>query len=135
MDVTPLVKQGTQIIQSYANEGFRVNGQSYDGPICVCPAQTTLWAQADGKTALELQLDDFQPLIDQSDEIDVVLFGSGAQIKFLSADLKRSLKETDLYIDCMDTGAACRTYNVLMAEGRRVFAVLLPVSKSKITQD
>lgn len=46
---------------------------------------------------------------------------------FLLPPLMQALKKRGLSVECMDTGAACRTYNVLMAEGRRVAAALLPV--------
>ena len=57
----------------------------------------------------------------------VVLCGSGKTADRPGADLRQALKNAGLNVDYMDTGAACRTYNVLMAEGRRVAAALLPV--------
>jgi len=123
MDVTPLVKEGAQIIQSYAGGKFRVSGQLYDGAIIVTPQDTIGWAATD---LTNLTIDDFQPLIADAAEIDVVLLGTGAQMAFLDPALKKALSAQGLNVDVMDTGAACRTYNVLMAEGRRVAAALLP---------
>ena len=117
MDVTPLVKEGAQIIQSYAGGSFRVSGELYDGPVIVTANQTISWNDTD----------DFQPLIDMACEIDVVLLGTGAQIQFMEPGIKKSLNDKGLSVDVMDTGAACRTYNVLMAEGRRVAAALFSV--------
>jgi len=74
-----------------------------------------------------LTAEDFQPIIDDISNIDVVLMGTGAQMQFLPAPLKKALRVQGLSIDVMDTGAACRTYNVLMAEGRRVVTLLMPV--------
>ena len=74
-----------------------------------------------------LTLDDFKPLFDFVADYDVFLFGSGAQMAFLPKELKNDLRSKGIAFDVMDTGAACRTYNVLMAEGRRVTAVLIPV--------
>lgn len=124
MDVTPLIATGQQIIQSYAGGKFKVSGKFYEGAIIVAPHQTTLW---DGVSDFEsLTLENFDGLINQANDIDVVLFGTGAKMKFFNLALKSQLSAKGLPIDVMDTGAACRTYNVLMAEGRRVVAVMLP---------
>ena len=124
MDVTPLIKSDAQVIQSYAGGQFRVSGQIYQGAIIVTPTGTIEWDCADFDS---LNLDHFTSLIEKADEIDVVLLGCGPIIQFLKPDLRNALKEKGLSIDVMDTGAACRTYNVLMAEGRRVAAALLPI--------
>lgn len=124
MDVTPLVKEGAQIIQSYANGQFRVSGELYSSAVIVRPDRTQGFGVGDFN---DLQESDFQPLVDDQSNIDVVLMGTGATIQFLPSALKKTLREQGLHIDVMDTGAACRTYNVLMAEGRRVVALLLPV--------
>lgn len=125
MDVTPLVRADQQIIQSYAGGTFKVSGQTYDGAVFVLPDQAKEWAcSGDIKS---LQEKDFEFLIGQADEIDVVLLGCGKVTQFLEPTLKYALRNKGLNIDVMDSGAACRTYNVLMAEGRRVAAALLPV--------
>ncbi len=56
---------------------------------------------------------------------EVVIFGSGAQLRFVSPALLRPLIEARIGVETMDTAAACRTYNVLAAEGREVVAALL----------
>ena len=124
MDVTPLVKKGRQIIQSYAGGRFRVNGQVYESAIIVTPEVTLEWSVENFDA---LTVEDFAPLTAQADEIDVVLLGCGPSMKFIPVALKTALKAKGISIDSMDTGAACRTYNVLMAEGRRVVAAMLPV--------
>lgn len=123
VDVTPLVKEGAQIIQAYEGGSFRVSGHLYDSAVLVFADQTMVWDVSDFNS---LTAESFKTLIDRADEIDVVLLGTGAQIAFLPHSLRNELKEAGLSVDVMDTGAACRTYNVLMAEGRRVVAALLP---------
>lgn len=125
MDVTPLVREGQQIIQSYTGGGFQVSGVRYEGAIFVSPDQTREWRNAG--TVEGLCVEDFETLAAQAADIDVVLLGCGGQIKFLPRDLKNALKASGLSVEVMDSGAACRTYNVLLAEGRRVVAALLPV--------
>lgn len=125
MDVTPLIKQGQQVIQSYANSGFRVNGERYDGAVIVTPDDCLVWDTK--RNVSNLKEIDFEVLLNMAPDIDVVLLGCGKDMEFLPISLKNTLKAKGLNVEVMDTGAACRTYNVLMAEGRRVAAALLPV--------
>ncbi len=127
MDVTPLIKTGQQIIQSYAGGRFKISGELHDGPVIVMPAGTIKWDIKSSTDDLKnLSIDDFQILTNQAAEIDVLLIGCGSSMQFCPPDLKKLLKDNGLPSDTMGTGAACRTYNVLMAEGRRVAAALLP---------
>ena len=124
MDVTPLVKEGSKIIQSYAGGRFRVSGEVHEGAILVSQDSVRSWA-ANGPVQ-ELTEQDFEILITMQDEFDVVLLGTGKVLRFLAPELKAALKQKGLHVEVMDSGAACRTYNVLMAEGRRVMAAMLP---------
>lgn len=122
MDVTPLLRPGQQIIQSYAGGGFRVSGHVYPGSVIVWPEQTISWALS---SFADLQITDFAAVYEHDPLPDVVLFGTGATQQFLTPVLRQALRERGLVIEVMGTGAACRTYNVLLAEGRRVVAALL----------
>lgn len=123
MDVTPLVREGHQIIQGYAADGFKVSGVSYSGAVLVKPSKVLQWS---AETLDSLTLENFQLIIEMKDDLDVILLGTGKSFQLLPPTLKQSLAELSISVDVMDTGAACRTYNVLMAEGRRVIAALLP---------
>ena len=124
MDVTPLVQQGQSIIQSYSGGSFRVSGNVYEGGVTVLPDAVEPWAYA-GAIA-DLTMDDMDAVMPHMTAADVVLMGCGAQMQFLPKDVRVALREQGITVDMMDTGAACRTFNVLIAEGRRVVAVLLP---------
>ncbi len=124
MDITPLVPQGHQIIQSYASGRFRVSGQVYAGGVIVFPDQTILWK--DAKPISDLGGNDFSVILAHAAHLDVILVGCGAALGAMPFSLRRALKDLGVSAEFMDTGAACRTYNVLMAEGRRVVAALLP---------
>ena len=124
MDVTPLIPAGRQIIQSYGPAGFKINGAIHTGAVIVFPEETLEWSADNFSTLSE---HDFDGLAAQSKDIDVVLLGTGAKQQFFPPKLKQALKDKGLSVEAMDSGAACRTYNVLMAEGRRVAAALLPV--------
>jgi uncharacterized protein len=122
MDITPLVGVDQQIIQSYSNGRFKVSGRIYDSALVVFTDRCEEWVGAENLTA-----ESFAQVLARKDELDVVLFGCGAQFRLMEPALRKELRAAGIVVDIMDTGAACRTYNVLMAEGRRVAACLLPV--------
>lgn len=124
MDITPLVKEGQQIVQSYAGGVFRISGQKYDKAVIITPEGTT--PISFDKNFSDLRCEDFEPLFSYVPDYDVFLLGCGGGMQFLPKELKNDLRTKGIAFDVMDTGAACRTYNVLMAEGRRVAAILLP---------
>ena len=123
MDITPLVPQGQQIIQSYSNGRFRISGQVYEGPVIVFADHTLHWPVQ--KAVSDMGVHDFSLLFCDSGNIDVLLMGCGRTMAPIPFDLRRALKDKGIVIEFMDTGAACRTYNVLITEGRRVAAALL----------
>jgi uncharacterized protein len=124
MDITPLVREGQKIVQSYDGGVFRISGENYHTPILLSPGRVEPWNIS--RPINELSAEDFDPLIRQAADFDVFLLGCGRTMVFLPTDMKHALKRQGLSFDVMDSGAACRTYNVLMAEGRRVLAALLP---------
>lgn len=128
MDVTPLIREGQQIIQSYAAGTFRISGISFDYAVIVMPSRTIQWNNAPQEIE-NLHLNNFEELFDKANDIDVVLLGCGNKMEFIPSTLRLELSAKSLPLDIMDTGAACRTYNVLMAEGRRVAALLMPTEK------
>jgi len=60
-------------------------------------------------------------------DVEVLLIGCGPRMVLLPSALRRQIREAGIGMDAMDTGAACRTYNVLISEGRRAAAALIPV--------
>lgn len=120
MDVTPLITSDAKVIQSYAGSVFKVSGDVYAHPVLVYPDRVLAWDVP--KDFAQLQLSDFQNL-----DVDVVLLGTGEVMRFLSVSLRNALREVGVAVEVMDTPAACRTYNVLLAEGRAVVAAMYPV--------
>jgi uncharacterized protein len=74
--------------------------------------------------------EDAAQLLAMAGEIDVIFFGTGDEIAHLPRELRTQLDEVGIGVEAMNSPAACRTYNVLVSEGRRVAAALLPVTKS-----
>lgn len=125
MDVTPLIPQGNKIIQAYANGHIRVSGETYHGPVAIFSDRVVLWDIKNPADALTAE--DFSVVIEERENLDVILCGVGGRMSTMPLALRETLKNAGISVDFMDTGAACRTYNVLMAEGRRVAAVIFPV--------
>jgi uncharacterized protein len=126
VEFTPLQpSQDRQILQAYGNGGFRVSDAQWSGAIIVFPTRTVNWKVA---TLADLSTDAFAPVAEASDPpIELLLIGTGQRMALLPAKLQTGLRAMGFGIDIMDTGAACRTYNVLIGEERRVAAALLPV--------
>ena len=124
MDVTPLVPQGSQIIESYGNGGFRISGIVFTGPMIVFPDRCIEWPGAD-VDALSVEM--LAPVFQVEDTPEILLLGCGRGARLINSTLRASIRARGPVLDAMDTGAACRTYNILMTEERRVVAALLPV--------
>lgn len=121
MDVTPLVAKDRQVIESYGASGFRVSGHPYDGAILVLPHSTQSLSVS---AFAEISAATLAPVIAAG--VQILLLGCGRQTLPVRSSLRQELRARGVVIDAMDTGAACRTYNVLLAEDRRVAAALLP---------
>lgn len=112
----------TQHISRYGNGGFTISQTEYRGSVAIIGNQSTAWHV---KSAIEISLETLSPFLGQSDLIDILLIGCGDMASFISPEIKTTFKQQGINIDAMDTGAACRTYNILMSESRRVAAALI----------
>ena len=124
MDITPLVPKDRQTISHYGNGGFVVNDIAHKGNILIAPHAVSEWAASDIKDATP---ESFAPLLGGTDPIEILLIGTGAAFAPLPAALRDYFREKGIAVDAMDTGAACRTYTVLLAEGRALAAALIAV--------
>lgn len=123
-DITPAVSAGLQIVESYGGMRFRVSGAAYGGSVLVFPDRTLSWPVA---RIEDLSLDSLGPVVEAAAEIEILLLGCGARMAPVAPDLRAALRAHGFVLEPMDTGAACRTYNVLAAEARRVAAALIAV--------
>jgi uncharacterized protein len=110
---------GRQVIERYAASGFRVSGAIYLGPVLVFPDRTEAWAEA------VFTIEGLAPVLAHGG-VELLLLGLGRRIVPVGTVLRSALKAGGIAVEPMDTGAACRTYNMLAAEDRRVAAALLP---------
>ncbi len=126
MDLTPLIPAGRQMVESYGDGRFRVSGRAFDGSIIVFADRTVAWPVG---TAAAVTLESLSEVIaaGRAGTVDLLLIGCGSRAALVPPALRQSLRDAGVVTEVMDTGAACRTYNVLAAEGRRVAAALIAI--------
>ena len=113
---------GRQVIQGYGEGRFRIAGTVHTGSVVVWPERTEPWPVAE---AAEITMASLAGIAGGPAEI--LLVGCGARFVARPAGLGDALREAGVALEWMDTGAACRTFNVLLAEERRVAAALIAV--------
>ena len=124
LDINPVVPQGRQQIQSYGDKRFRISAEVFEGSVVVFPEETQVWAVTDLSV---LNIDALAQVTRQADDIDILLIGCGPTFCAVPKGLRADIKAAGMVLEWMDTGAACRTFNVLIAEERRVCAALIAV--------
>lgn len=115
---------GRAPIDAYGNGGFRFADMSHRGSILMLPSGVYAWDVLEGDP---LAVEKFRKVIDEAKDIEVLLVGTGKDIRPLPADLKAALRAVNVSSDPMSTGAAVRTYNVMLAESRAVAVALIAV--------
>jgi uncharacterized protein len=107
-------------ITSYGDGFVAINLQRHEGSIVVMPDSLEKWPVSSFES---LTPEHFEALAHAAPE--VVIFGSGSKLRFPHPRLTAELAKHRIGVETMDFGAACRTYNILMSEGRRVAVALL----------
>lgn len=121
MKFQPDRAEGVNVIHAYTRTSVSVNGQEHTRSILVPPTGELIdWPVSSLESLTEA---DFQPILDARPE--VVILGTGASLRFVKPALMRQLMAARIGVETMDTAAACRTYNILVGEGRQVMAALL----------
>jgi uncharacterized protein len=113
-----------QLIRSYGPGHFLIGQQEWQAPVLVMPTRTVPWPVT---RAEELSLDNLAPLKEAATPTEFLVVGCGPRAVFLPPALRATLKNAGLALEIVDTGSACRIYNVLLAESRRVAAALIPL--------
>ena len=118
---------GRAPIDAYGSGGFRFADMSHRGSILCLPSGVHGW---DVSEVSALSSDSLKRVFDEADGIEVLLIGMGPDFARVPPDLQAELREVGVVTDAMSTGAAVRTYNVLLAEDRAVAAALIAVDKA-----
>ncbi|WP_380052902.1 Mth938-like domain-containing protein [Falsihalocynthiibacter sp. SS001] len=104
-------------VDGYGPGFFRVEGEVHEGPLALLPSGRITWKG----------FDDLAPLITAAGDIDVLFVGVGQDIAALPEGVREALEAENIGVELMATPTACRTYNVLLSEGRRIGLAVLPV--------
>ena len=111
-------------IDAYGDGGFRFSGMSHRGSLLCFPDGIWAWPVS---SIADLSAPALQAAFDRAERLDFFLIGAGRDPWVLPERLRDRFREVSLSVDCMPTGAAVRTYNILLAESRRVGAGLIAV--------
>jgi uncharacterized protein len=104
-------------VEGYGSGFFRIGGEVVQGTVIVGPQGVKQWGG----------YEDADSLLALAEEIDVLFVGTGAEIAHLPGALRDELEAAGMGVEVMASPAACRTYNVLLSEGRRIALALIPV--------
>src|SRR5262244_3199476 len=114
-------------IDAYKNRGFRFAGMSHRGSLLCFPDGIWAWSVNDVTELMEATL---SAVFDRAESLDFFLIGAGPDPWTLPETIRKRFRELALLVDAMATGAAVRTYNILLAENRPVGARLIAVAES-----
>ena len=113
-----------KVVTGYGDGGFRIAGERVEGSLIVFPERFVPWSV----TQLgELTASNLGEVIAVAREVDILLLGCGDVPPIVGKVIRADLKRHGIVIDAMSTGAACRTFNILLGEGRAVAAALIAV--------
>lgn len=111
-------------IDAYGGGGFKFANMAHHGSLLCLPSGIHGWPAT---TLQECDEEGFRRVFDEAGDIEILLFGTGKDLALIEETLRWRFRENGIMADPMSTGAAVRTYNVLLAEGRAVAAALLAV--------
>lgn len=120
MRMTEIEFDDAKPVEGYGPGFFRIAGEVIQAPMIVTATGARPWGG----------YDDAATLIELAGDIDVIFIGTGDEVAYLPAAFRDQLDAAGIGAEAMNSPAACRTYNVLVNDGRRVAAALLPVTKS-----
>lgn len=116
---------GLAPIEAYGNGGFRFAGMSHRGSLLIAPDGIHGWSV---KSPSEINVGSLVRILEAEARPELLLLGTGADIVAVPRDLRAALSSKGIRLEVMATGAAVRTYNVLLAEKRSVGAALIAVA-------
>jgi uncharacterized protein len=122
MELNRIAPEGRQLIQAHRDGGFTIAGVRYEGSVLVLPDRTLPWPV---RALSAVTIDSLAPITAAAADVDILVLGSGAQFGQPRSDLRQALRSHGIVTEAMDSRAACRTFNVLLAEDRRVAAALI----------
>lgn len=119
---------GRAPIDAYGNGGFRFADMSHRGSILALPSGIESWSV---KSAAEINPSSLSRLVEEAAAIEILLIGTGQEMVPLSREARAALVAANIEPELMATGAAVRTFNVLLSEERAVAAALVAVESER----
>ena len=116
MQLTEIAYDKARPIDGYGPGFFRIGGEALPAPLLVLANSTGPWAG----------YDDVAPLLGLAGQVDVLLLGTGPEMTPVPAAFRSALENAGIGVEPMASATAARSFNVLLSEGRRVAAALLP---------
>lgn len=113
-----------QLIESYGAGGFKVSGKRHSGSVLIFREETVAWPVT---SAAGISTEALQPILRRAAETRILVIGCGGTLVPRPIDLATTLRSAGISLEWMATGAACRTYNVLLLEDREVAAALISI--------
>lgn len=127
MDITPTISKDVNYINGYLTGGFIINNIRYYSNIILSDKFLSNWEMDNFHDISYENLETIISLIPNHQEETILLIGTGKNHALLPNKFTFKLREHNIKVDTMKTDAACRTYNILLAENRKVFAALLKI--------
>jgi uncharacterized protein len=125
LDITPQIAGSRNLLHSYGDGGFRVSGAGrLEGSQILFPEKVIPWK---AKSIRDISLNSLNPITSDSERIKILIVGCGNEFFPIPDTLREGLRKQGIVLEWMDTGAACRTFNVLLVEERPVAAALIAV--------
>ncbi len=117
MKLTEITYDNAPPVDGYGPGFFRIGGEKHEGGLLLLPNRVVSWSG----------YEDLETLLEVASELDVLFVGTGAEIAHVPEDFRAAVEEAGPGLEVMASPTACRTYNVLLSEGRRIGAALYPV--------
>jgi uncharacterized protein len=124
MDITPFIPKEKLLINRYGNGGFIINEAPYKSSVIIFADKVIEWPIKELK---DLAIESLKMIFESEPRPELVLIGTGKQFLPLAPNLRAIFREYSIAVDSMNTGAACRTYDVLLSEERHVVAALIAI--------
>ena len=124
MEFTEIKSSSEAFIAGYGDGGFRMGDSRFTGSLLITPSGFYPWDVVEHS---QITLEGLKPILENSDNIELLVIGTGQSMAFVAKEIRKAFADNDIAIEVMDTGAAARTYNVLLQEGRMVTAALIAI--------
>lgn len=123
MEFTEINSSEEAFVAGYGDGGFRMGDSRYEGSMLITPDGFYPWDVTD---KADINVGNLSPILDAGG-IEIIVIGLGPNMAFLPKDIRAAFEVKKIAVEAMDTGAAARTYNVLLQEGRLVAAAIIAI--------